>query len=758
MNTHFIPHWLKHTMLSTILLIMTIAITYQSVWAATHWYVTPGGTGNRSGQAPENALGSIQAALDVAQPGDTIHLGNGDYYEDLATKRHGTAAAPIVLTGAREAVLRGASGGRIFQIFHDYYRLEGWTINGYDGSGNSATDYRDKLIYVHGQTAPYGGEVRRGPRGIEISGMLLTNAGGECIRLRYFVQNANIHHNLITNCGRYDFVFGAGGKNGEGIYIGTSSNQWGDGKNPTNEADGSNNNHIHHNSFNTQANECVEVKEGGASNLIEYNDCTGGKDPEAAGLAARGDGNIFRYNNSYGHAGGAIRFGGHLIDGHQFGVNNEAYSNTFYANALGGIKFEINNQRLICGNLLAGPAGQTQANPAFGSFASEYNAQVSAECKGQPGGGAPTAVPVVIPPTATPGVPPTAAPVVIQPTATPGAPTATPAPNQTAIALPTAQPTPLPPTPPGPVPGNTGQIIYLSPAVGDRIGNLRFKDEDLVTFNPTTQRWAIYFDGSDVGLTKADVDAFALLPDGSLLLSFITATETPGLGLVDDSDIVRFVPERLGVTTAGRFELYFDGSDVGLSNDSEDIDALAVLHDGGLLISTTGLYAVPEAVGLDTDLLLFRAQALGNETAGSWLRYFVGGNHELKASSSEDVNGIWVDDQNPSGLNLYLNTRGKFAVNQLNGDNEDLFVCPLNAVVPCGAQLYWAGDQHDFGGDNTDAFEIRTALVDQALIVAAANEEEDDGGAIDDVEPAEEAQNNDLEQLQDRLFFPVVVR
>ncbi|MEZ4715666.1 MAG: hypothetical protein R2851_06205 [Caldilineaceae bacterium] len=46
--------------------------------------------------------------------------------------------------------------------------------------------------------------------------------------------------------------------------------------------------------------------------------------------------------------------------------------------------------------------------------------------------------------------------------------------------------------------------------------------------------------------------------------------------------------QRLGQNTAGRFGLYFEGSDVGLAHDAEDIDALQLLPDGDLVISTIG--------------------------------------------------------------------------------------------------------------------------------------------------------------------------
>lgn len=56
---------------------------------------------------------------------------------------------------------------------------------------------------------------------------------GECVRLKNFVINANITGNTIEHCGMFDFEFAENsttdGKNGEGIYIGTSSNQVGGG-------------------------------------------------------------------------------------------------------------------------------------------------------------------------------------------------------------------------------------------------------------------------------------------------------------------------------------------------------------------------------------------------------------------------------------------------------------------------------------------------------------------------------------------------
>lgn len=47
----------------------------------------------------------------------------------------------------------------------------------------------------------------------------------ECVRLKNFVVGAEISENEISDCGLRDFVYGNSGKNGEGIYVGTSTTQ-----------------------------------------------------------------------------------------------------------------------------------------------------------------------------------------------------------------------------------------------------------------------------------------------------------------------------------------------------------------------------------------------------------------------------------------------------------------------------------------------------------------------------------------------------
>ena len=123
-------------------------------------------------------------------------------------------------------------------------------------------------------------------------------------------------------------------------------------------------------------------------------------------------------------------------------------------------------------------------------------------------------------------------------------------------------------------------------------------------------------DGSDVGLGAADVDAAHRLDDGSLLLSLNIPLDVPGLGPVDDSDILRFVPETLGKLTSGRLELWFDGSAADLTTPGEDVDAIALTPDGELVVSTSSTFVVPAGSGQDEDLIKW--------DGAEWALYFDG--------------------------------------------------------------------------------------------------------------------------------------
>jgi hypothetical protein len=119
-----------------------------------------------------------------------------------------------------------------------------------------------------------------------------------------------------------------------------------------------------------------------------------------------------------------------------------------------------------------------------------------------------------------------------------------------------------------------GPKLYLGSSTSGTAGGAAFADEDVLIKDMGTGAWSLFIDGSDIGLANTDVDAFELQSDGSLLMSFDTDFTLSGFGAVDDSDILRFTPTSTGDTTAGTWSWYFDGSDVGLTTTSEDVDSI----------------------------------------------------------------------------------------------------------------------------------------------------------------------------------------
>ncbi len=212
-------------------------------------------------------------------------------------------------------------------------------------------------------------------------------------------------------------------------------------------------------------------------------------------------------------------------------------------------------------------------------------------------------------------------------------------------------------------------VAYLSVASGQTVGGVDVRNEDIFVVHDDNSV-ELYFDGSDLGMGGLKIDAFAFDPDGSLVMSFTQPAGVPGIiGTVDDSDLVRFVATSLGSTTAGTFVRYFDGSDVGLTRDAEDIDALDILPNGRLLVSTLGSPTVPgiSADLDDSDVLRFTPSHLGGNTTGSWSRYFDGSDVGLSASS-EDVDAFAVGGNG----RLYISTTGALRAPNVTAADEDV--------------------------------------------------------------------------------------
>ncbi len=216
-------------------------------------------------------------------------------------------------------------------------------------------------------------------------------------------------------------------------------------------------------------------------------------------------------------------------------------------------------------------------------------------------------------------------------------------------------------------------VLYFSLASNSTFSGLSVANEDIVAWDGSA--FSLYFDGSDVGLSSFTIDAFSVISPTEILISLTAAASFAGLGTVDDSDIVKFTATSLGENTGGSFSLFFDGSDVGLSTSSEDVDAIELLPDGRLLVSTVGGFTAAGTSGASVsgggeDIIALTATSLGATTAGSWAIYFDGSDVGMSSYSGENMDGLAID----GGGNIYISTGGSFSVPGLSGADEDIFV------------------------------------------------------------------------------------
>ncbi|NCF98197.1 MAG: PKD domain-containing protein, partial [Planctomycetia bacterium] len=268
-------------------------------------------------------------------------------------------------------------------------------------------------------------------------------------------------------------------------------------------------------------------------------------------------------------------------------------------------------------------------------------------------------------------------------------------------------------TDPPPPPPST-ELYYLSfvnntavPGVGT------VRDEDIVSYDPATGQWALFIDGSDIGIGGTDINALSVLADGSVVLSINSGgytlfgiTDGPDSITVDDSDLLLFTPTSTGANTAGSWSFFFDGSDVSLTSNGEDIDGVCVLDDGSFLFSTLGTAKGGGPNSHDENVALFTPTSLGAATSGSWSIFFDGSDVGFGGNGAEDLDAVSLDFDGT----LIFSTVGDYSGAGSTGADEDIsrFTGTFGAATSGSAQLIL--DLTTLGinaSEDVDGFSIR---------------------------------------------------
>jgi hypothetical protein len=231
-------------------------------------------------------------------------------------------------------------------------------------------------------------------------------------------------------------------------------------------------------------------------------------------------------------------------------------------------------------------------------------------------------------------------------------------------------------------------------------------------------------DGVPGNADKTDQD-FALVADNvavaghpsptlpTIYVSFAGTVSLPGLGAVDDEDVVAYDP------VAGTWSIVFDGSDVGLA--ATDVRGVSVLPGGDLVLTfSTASFAMPQLSGGPNGTIVTYRQAvrfaptsLGPNTAGTFFFHFNGEDVGL-TTAGEALDAFHVA---PDG-SFYVSTAGAPTVPGLSGlaDEDVLRFVPsaLGAVTTGTWSLSFDGSDAGFADAAEDldaaAFDSSGAL------------------------------------------------
>lgn len=217
---------------------------------------------------------------------------------------------------------------------------------------------------------------------------------------------------------------------------------------------------------------------------------------------------------------------------------------------------------------------------------------------------------------------------------------------------------------------------------GDDGRPLAVADEDVLRYRGGT--FSVVLDGSDVGLDGMAIDALARIGTNEFVLSFSEPGLLGALGLVDDADLVRFTADRLGPETAGTFDLFFDGSAIGLSD--EDIDAVEVVTNPGgvdLYLSTAENYALDGGLEGDaSDVFVCSGATTGAGSACGGLSagfQGTGGSRQAQVDAFS-FNGVGL--QPGEDAVAYFSFYGPFDVKTAAGEGRDVAVCLFDELAP----------------------------------------------------------------------------
>lgn len=311
----------------------------------------------------EDPVKNIAEAMEIVQPGETVHLLPGTYFESPRTKRSGEPGNPITITGPPEAIVAGEKGaeyGDGFNILHSHIHITGATFDGLQvpSEPDTADSYMARGIVAMGK------QRQQQLTDIVIKPHAAGNVRQALIVIEYS-KNVEVGEFRVIGPVGMDYLLEAEiGHFGEIVYVGP-------GENPVENV------HIHH-IDNSAGHHHIEgfpdVKMNASNVLFEYNTTYGARLPSDNdhGSAAHlgGHDSVFRWNRFGSPVTRGIDVGNYREeppeDFPKAGTQNSIYGNDF--EDFGGGKAirytpetSEDMQTHVCGNNVT---GETDGNPS----------------------------------------------------------------------------------------------------------------------------------------------------------------------------------------------------------------------------------------------------------------------------------------------------------------------------------------------------------------------------------------------------------
>jgi hypothetical protein len=138
--------------------------------------------------------------------------------------------------------------------------------------------------------------------------------------------------------------------------------------------------------------------------------------------------------------------------------------------------------------------------------------------------------------------------------------------------------------------------------------------------------------------TAEDIDAIGFAPNGKLVISTLGAIGVTGVS-GNDEDLTAFTATTLGSTTSGTWALYFDGSDVGLNEaTSEQINGIWIEPaTNKIYLTTAGAFSVPGLSGAGSDVFICTPGSLGSTTTCTYTSYWIGASNGFAGEIADGV-------------------------------------------------------------------------------------------------------------------------